>query len=96
MVLSLFFRSIAVHTQGAGDNVVGDVLGGAVDVVTEETTRIVGVYASECRSWKWEQISPFITNNCILFGVFNVDLELDALIKLLDDERSLAFIISVV
>ncbi|CAF4440521.1 unnamed protein product [Rotaria socialis] len=50
----------------------------AVDVLTEETTRIVGVYASESRSWNWEQISPFITNNCVLFGDFNIDLEMDA------------------
>ncbi|CAF0971151.1 unnamed protein product [Rotaria magnacalcarata] len=50
----------------------------AVDILTEETTRIIGVYASENRSWKWEQISPFITNNCALFGDFNVDLEMDA------------------
>ncbi|CAF4502687.1 unnamed protein product [Rotaria socialis] len=50
----------------------------AMDVLTEEIVRIVGVYASESRSWKWEQISSFITNNCVLFGGFNVDLEMDA------------------
>ena len=37
--------------------------------------RIVGVYASDCRSWSWEALSPLITAKCALFGDFNVDLQ---------------------
>ena len=46
-----------------------------VDIKTEETIRILGVYASESRSWNWQQISPHLSENCVMFGDFNVDLD---------------------
>ncbi|CAF4977014.1 unnamed protein product, partial [Rotaria socialis] len=48
-----------------------------VDVKSEEEIRIVGVYASESRSWNWQQISPLLSENCVIYGDFNVDLEQD-------------------
>ncbi|CAM4827013.1 unnamed protein product [Rotaria magnacalcarata] len=50
----------------------------AIDVKTDESLRIIGVYASDSRSWSWEEISPLITSKCVIFGDFNVDVFQDS------------------
>ena len=49
-----------------------------IDLSLDENIRIVGVYAPVSRSWTWKDLSPFISDNCVIYGDFNVDLELDA------------------
>ena len=51
----------------------------AVDVLTHsnDNVRIIGVYAPESRSWNWEHLSQFLSDNCVIYGDFNVDIELD-------------------
>jgi len=36
--------------------------------------RLCAIYAPESKSWKWDQLSEFISNKCVLIGDFNVDL----------------------
>ena len=36
-----------------------------------------GVYAPDSRSWNWQNLSTFVSDNCVIFGDFNVDLEQD-------------------
>ena len=48
-----------------------------VNIKGEETLRIVGVYAPESKSWSWEDLSPFLSKKCVIYGDFNVDIELD-------------------
>jgi hypothetical protein len=49
-----------------------------VDISTgEEKFRIIGIYAPESRSWKWEDVSQFITPKCAIYGDFNVDFKKD-------------------
>ncbi|CAF4592906.1 unnamed protein product [Rotaria socialis] len=40
-------------------------------------TRILGVYATESRTWNWNDISPYINENCLMFGDFNIDIKND-------------------
>ena len=48
-----------------------------VDVNLEEDVRIMGVYAPYSRSWNLQNLSTFVSDNCVIFGDFNVDLEQD-------------------
>ncbi|CAF1265947.1 unnamed protein product [Adineta ricciae] len=48
-----------------------------VDVKGIDYVRIVGIYAPESKSWKWDDLSPVISNKCVVFGDFNVDLYKD-------------------
>ena len=48
-----------------------------IDVKVEDDVRIVDVYAPDSRSWSWMDLSPFVSNRCVIFGDFNVDLEQD-------------------
>lgn len=48
-----------------------------VDCVDNDALRIIGLYAPASRTWDWDQLSAFITESCVLFGDFNVDLERD-------------------
>jgi endonuclease/exonuclease/phosphatase (EEP) superfamily protein YafD len=50
-----------------------------VDLTQDEKNpqRIMGLYAPESKSWMWEELSEFVTEDCSLFGDFNVDLEQD-------------------
>ncbi|CAF4513316.1 unnamed protein product, partial [Rotaria sp. Silwood2] len=50
----------------------------AIDVKADESLRIIGVYASDSRSWSWEEISPLIASKCVVFGDFNVDVFQDS------------------
>ncbi len=38
---------------------------------------MIGIYAPESRSWKWEDVSQFITPKCAIYGDFNIDLKKD-------------------
>ncbi|CAF2066750.1 unnamed protein product [Rotaria magnacalcarata] len=40
-----------------------------------EVLRIVGVYASESKSWTWDDLSQFLSRKCVVFGDFNVDID---------------------
>ena len=48
-----------------------------IDVLAEQSLRIMGIYAPESKSWRWDDLSPFISSNCFLFGDFNVDFDKD-------------------
>ena len=48
-----------------------------LDIKSEEILRIVGVYAPESKSWLWEDLSPFLSKKCVMFGDFNVDIAQD-------------------
>jgi hypothetical protein len=39
--------------------------------------RIVGVYAPVSKSWSWDDLSSFLSQKCVVFGDFNVDLVRD-------------------
>ena len=49
-----------------------------IDIKADEELRVLGVYASDSRSWSWDELSPFVSNKCVLFGDFNVDLDQDS------------------
>ncbi len=48
-----------------------------LDIKVEDEFRIIGVYAPVSRSWDWHDLSHFVSENCVIFGDFNVDLEND-------------------
>ena len=48
-----------------------------IDLLTHEQIRVIGIYASDSRSWSWDDLSPLITSKCVIYGDFNVDLEKD-------------------
>lgn len=50
-----------------------------MDIELEERIRIVGMYASESKTWDWTDLSSIISNKCILIGDFNVDLKEDGI-----------------
>jgi hypothetical protein len=39
--------------------------------------RIVGVYATVSESWSWDDLSSYLSQKCVVFGDFNVDLVRD-------------------
>lgn len=50
----------------------------AVEInMEEEKLRLLGLYASDSRSWKWDDISPLITDKCVIYGDFNTDIKAD-------------------
>ncbi len=46
-----------------------------VEVKLEKTTRLIGMYAPKSKSWNWDVLSSYITDDCCLCGDFNVDFE---------------------
>ncbi|CAF3312320.1 unnamed protein product [Rotaria socialis] len=42
-----------------------------------EKIRIIGIYASESKSWNWKDLTNLIFNKCIILGDFNVDMNND-------------------
>jgi hypothetical protein len=48
-----------------------------IDLNLEESIRIVALYASASKSWKWPDLSSFTSTRCVVMGDFNVDLEKD-------------------
>ncbi|CAF1133840.1 unnamed protein product [Didymodactylos carnosus] len=48
-----------------------------VDLLTDLSIRVIGIYAPESKTWEWNELSPFITPSCVLFGDFNIDIEKD-------------------
>lgn len=44
-----------------------------IDVATEVTTRFFEVYAPDSKSWNWDQLSPFVSENSVIYGDFNVN-----------------------
>ena len=49
-----------------------------IDLLEENGLRIIGVYAPDSRSWDWDDLTPSLTKNCIIFGDFNVDIYQDS------------------
>ena len=45
-----------------------------VDIKMERTIRLCGIYAPISKTWKWNQLTPFITEHFVLMGDFNIDL----------------------
>ncbi len=48
-----------------------------IDLLLEQTTRLVALYAPASKTWYWTDLSRFITNHCMVMGDFNIDLERD-------------------
>ena len=48
-----------------------------IDLQLEQPIRLIAIYAPASKSWQWTDLSPFITNRCIVMGDFNIDLERD-------------------
>ena len=48
-----------------------------IDLVLEQIIRLVALYAPESKTWKWNDLSPFVSSCCLFMGDFNVDLESD-------------------
>ena len=40
----------------------------------DEDFRSLGVYAADSKSWAWDDLSPFLSKKCIIYGDFNVDI----------------------
>ena len=49
-----------------------------IDIKADKELCMLGVYASDSRSWSWDALSPFVSIKGILFGDFNVDLDQDS------------------
>ena len=45
-----------------------------VDVIDEEEFRLIGIYAPTSETWIWDDLFPFLSKRCIMFGDFNVDI----------------------
>ena len=45
-----------------------------VDIKFERTVRVCGVYAPISKTWDWHALSPLITDQCVILGDFNIDL----------------------
>ncbi|CAF1684360.1 unnamed protein product [Rotaria magnacalcarata] len=48
-----------------------------VDIKGEEDFRLLGVYAPNSKSWSWDDLSLFLSNKCIIYGDFNVEIMQD-------------------
>ena len=48
-----------------------------IDMSGVEVLRIASIYVPVSRSWTWYDLSPFLSQKCVLFGDFNVDLDQD-------------------
>ena len=48
-----------------------------LDIQGEKILRLCGMYASDSKSWKWEDLSPFLTHQTVILGDFNVDFDQD-------------------
>ncbi|CAF1415435.1 unnamed protein product, partial [Rotaria magnacalcarata] len=48
-----------------------------IDIKGNEVLRLIGVYAPESKTWTWEDLSPFLTKQCVIFGDFNIDIDQD-------------------
>jgi hypothetical protein len=44
------------------------------DIKCELPVRIIGVYAPKSKTWNWNDLSQYITDQCCIFGDFNLDL----------------------
>lgn len=48
-----------------------------IEIRGDEMLRIVGVYAPVSKSWSWDDLSSSLSQKCVVFGDFNVDLVRD-------------------
>jgi hypothetical protein len=48
-----------------------------IDLLLEQTIRLVALYAPVCKTWKWTDLSSLATNQCVFMGDFNIDIEQD-------------------
>lgn len=68
-----------------------------VDIKGNENLRIIGVYAPASKSWSWDDLSSYVSNKCVIFGDFNVDISEEgskaaSLLKWTDDQFLAPFI----
>jgi len=67
----------------------------AVEIIGDEVLRIIGVYAPESKSWIWDDLSHLLSQKCVFFGDFNVDLIQDGTKAVqLQDWADINFLIS--
>ncbi|CAF4346147.1 unnamed protein product, partial [Rotaria sp. Silwood2] len=45
-----------------------------VDIKGEEDFRLIGVYAPDSKTWSWDDLSHFLSQKCIIYCDFNVDI----------------------
>ncbi|CAF1218164.1 unnamed protein product [Adineta steineri] len=45
-----------------------------VDIKGKEEFRLLGVYAPDSKNWSWDDLSPFLSKKCIIYGDFNIDI----------------------
>ena len=48
-----------------------------IDVRVERTIRLIGIYALMSKSWDWNILSQYRTNQCGLLGDFNININSD-------------------
>ena len=46
-----------------------------VEIKLERTVRLCGIYAPTSKTWGWNDLTPIITEHCVLVGDFNIDLK---------------------
>ncbi|CAF2248304.1 unnamed protein product [Rotaria magnacalcarata] len=76
-LLGAAFANYPIFYQ-AGENPHGGVLNVCVvDLLLEQTIRLIAIYAPVSKSWDWMDLSSFVTNRCTITGDFNIDIEKD-------------------
>ncbi|CAM4757246.1 unnamed protein product [Rotaria magnacalcarata] len=49
----------------------------ALDLQFDQTIRLLAVYVPESKTWNLTDLTPLVTNCCIILGDFNIDIEKD-------------------
>ncbi|CAM4741603.1 unnamed protein product [Rotaria magnacalcarata] len=49
----------------------------ALDLQFDQTIRLIAMYAPESKMWNWSDLTPLVTNCCMILGDFNIDIEQD-------------------
>ena len=48
-----------------------------IDIYLEQTIRLIALYAPASKTWNWTDLSTYVTNQCMIMGDFNIDIETD-------------------
>ncbi|CAF4912616.1 unnamed protein product, partial [Rotaria socialis] len=49
----------------------------ALDLQFDQTIRLIAMYAPESKTWNWSDLTPLVTNCCMILGDFNIYIEQD-------------------
>ncbi|CAF4917869.1 unnamed protein product, partial [Rotaria socialis] len=49
----------------------------ALDLQFDQTIRLIAMYAPESKTRNWTDLTPLVTNFCMILGDFNIDIEQD-------------------